>query len=85
MAKRYTYEEVMDMTEEEFTHLRERHWLATEVSEARNYKEAEKVFSNPYFKRELIKKGIVGAVILGSVGLVCFTAVKIADKFADNE
>lgn len=85
MAKRYTYEEVMDMTEEEFTHLRERHWLATEVSEPRNYKDVEKVFSNPYFKRELVKKGITGIIILGSVGIACATAVKVSKIFRDDD
>jgi hypothetical protein len=85
MSKRYTYEEVMDLSEEEFNKLRERHWLAAELSESSSLKRIEKTFDNPYFKRELVKKGITGAIILGSVGIACVTAVKIAEMFRDND
>jgi len=85
MSKRYTYEEVMDLSEEEFNKLRERHWLASEMADDHNIRKPEKVFDNPYFKRELLKKGITGVIILGSVGIACVTAVKIAEMFRDND
>jgi hypothetical protein len=85
MSKRYTYEEVMDLSEEEFDKLRSRHWFAIDISTGGDLKKPEKVFDNPYFKRELLKKGITGAIILGSVGIACVTAVKIAEMFRDND
>ena len=85
MSKRYTYEEVMELSEEEFNKLRERHWVASDIANDHNIRKVEKVFDNPYFKRELLKKGITGVIILGSVGVACATAVKIAKIFADED
>lgn len=85
MSKRYTYDDVMELSEEEFNKLRERHWLASEIANDRNLRQAEKTFDNPYFKRELLKKGITGVIILGSVGIACATAVKIANMFFDED
>lgn len=85
MSKRYTYEEVMELSEEEFNKLRERHWLASEIANDRNLRQAEKTFNNPYFKRDLVKKGITGVIILGSVGIACATSVKIAKMFRDDD
>ena len=84
MSKKYTYEEVMDMTEEEFEKLQRRHWLASEVSlDNRGVRLDDKIMT-PWFKREMIKKGAIGGVILVSVGAVCLTAKYIADKFSDD-
>jgi len=85
MSKRYTYDDVMDMTEEEFNKLRERHWLASEIANSQISRVAEKTFDNPWFKRELVKKGVTGVIILGSVGIACATAVKIANMFRDDD
>lgn len=83
MSKKYTYDDVMDMTEEEFNKLRERHWLASEISNIQA-RAAEKTFDSPWFNRELVKKGVTGVIILGSVGIACATAVKIAKMFRDE-
>lgn len=85
MSRKYTYEDIMELSEEEFNKLQKRHWLATEISSSPITRETEKIFDNPYFKRELLKKGITGVIILGSVGIACATAVKIADMFFDKE
>ena len=85
MSKRYTYEEVMELSEEEFNKLRERHWLASEISSSKMSRAAEKTFDSPWFKRDLVKKGVTGVIILGSVGLACATAVKIAKMFRDDD
>ena len=41
MSKRYTYDDVMELSEEEFNKLRERHWLASEIANDRNLRQAE--------------------------------------------
>ena len=84
MSKRYTYEEVMDMTEDEFNKLQKRHWFASEISNSQISIAAEKTFDSPWFKRELVKKGVTGIIILGSVSIACVTAVKIAKMFRDE-
>lgn len=86
MSKNYTYEEVMNMTEDEFNKLQKRHWFASEIANDPNIRRvAEKTFDNPWFKRELVKKGVTGVIILGSVGIACATAVKIAKMFRDDD
>ena len=86
MSKTYTYEEIMELPEEEFNKLRNRHWTAKEITESRNtVMGLERTFDNPWFKRELIKKGVTGVIILGSVGIACATAVKIAKMFRDDD
>lgn len=85
MSKRYTYEEVMELSQEEFEKLRDRHWLANEIANSQITRQAEKTFDSPWFKRELVKKGVAGVIILGSVGIACATAVKIAKMFRDDD
>ena len=85
MSKRYTYEEVMNMTDEEFDKLRSRHWLAQDISRRNIPREPENIFDNPYFQRDLIKKGITGVIILGAVCIASAAAVKVAKIFAKNK
>lgn len=85
MSKRYTYDDVMELSEEEFNKLRERHWLASEISSSQISRAAEKTFDSPWFKRDLVKKGVTGVIILGSVSIACATAVKIAKMFRDDD
>lgn len=82
MSKKYTYEEVMDMSEEEFSRLRERHWLASEVSSERRIISDEKMMS-PWFKRELMKRGLAGGIALVCVGTVCLTVKYAVDHWND--
>lgn len=82
MSKKYTYEEVMEMTEEEFEKLQRRHWLATEVSNPRIHAVDNEIMS-PWFKRELIKKGATGGIVLLSVGAICLTVKYAVDHWND--
>lgn len=84
MAKKYTYDEVMEMSDKELKKLQERHYLADAVSNPRTYQIDDGKIFTPYMKRELVKKGFTGLVVLGTVGLVCLTAYKIADMMFDE-
>ena len=84
MAKKYTYDEIMEMSDKEFKKLQERHYFADSLSNPRVIHVDDSKIFTPYMKRELVRKGFTGLVVLGSVGLICLTAYKIADMMFDE-